>query len=113
MNSAFKSLSVLFYTATYGQPPSFPPSSQYGAVPGGQTGFQQPDQYMGGNVQPGYNQGFGASQPSRPGGPGMQPGPAMQPPQQKRLDPDQMPSPVSTIFILSILADRSEQTEKC
>lgn len=71
----------------YGQPPAFPPSTQYGGVPGGQTGHQQQDGYMGGSAPHGYQQ--------RPGGPGMQPGPTMQPPQQKRLDPDQMPSPVS------------------
>ena len=67
----------------YGQQPQgFPPTSQYGGVPGGQPGYPQQD-------------GYGGYQP-RPGGPGMQPGPAMQPPQQKRLDPDQMPSPVSS-----------------
>lgn len=82
--------------AGYGQPPSFPPSTQYGGVPE-QTGYQQQDQYTGGNVAQGYQQGFSGPQGSRPGGPGMQPGPAMQPPQQKRLDPDQMPSPLQVI----------------
>lgn len=82
--------------AGYGQPPSFPPSSQYGGAPGGQPGYQQ-DQYMGGAAPQGYQQGFGGPQGARPGGPGMQPGPAMQPPQQKKLDPDQMPSPLQVI----------------
>lgn len=50
---------------------------------------------MGGGAPQGYQPGFGGPQATRPGGPGMQPGPAMQPPQQKKLDPDQMPSPVS------------------
>lgn len=74
-----------------GAPP--PPGQGYQA-PGtqdmshGQHGGAPPNQ---------FNQGFsGAPQPPRPVGPGMQPGiqPGMQQP-QKKLDPDQMPSPVS------------------
>ena len=62
----------------YGPPQpgqGFPPTSHTGGYPPG-------------------NQGFAGGQPNRPG---MQPGPAMQPPQQRRLDPDQMPSPVSIV----------------
>lgn len=44
---------------------------------------------------PQFNQGFPGAQPGRPGVAGMQPASMQQP--QKRLDPDQMPSPVSFI----------------
>ncbi|KAL4239532.1 Protein transport protein Sec24C [Mactra antiquata] len=83
----------------FNQPPTgFPPM-------GGQTpvsqGFQSPGsqdmshgQY-GGNQPPQFNQGFPAPQPGRPGMPGMQPASMQQP--QKRLDPDQMPSPIQVI----------------
>lgn len=67
-------------------------------------GFQAPGmqdmshgQYGGAPPQS-YNQGFPGTQPPRPGAPGMQPG-GMQQPQQKKLDPDQMPSPVSSVNI--------------
>lgn len=90
-------------TAGYNQPIGFPP------VPGMPTGtkaFQAPGtqdmshgQFGGAPPQP-FNQGYPGAQPPRPGAPGMQPG-GMQPggmqQPQKKLDPDQMPSPIQVI----------------
>ncbi|XP_053392421.1 protein transport protein Sec24C-like [Mercenaria mercenaria] len=88
----------------YNQPAGFPPMS--GAPPTGQ-GFQAPGAQemshgqFGGAPQPSFNQGYPGAQPPRPGAPGMPPGGiqpgGMQQPQQKKLDPDQMPSPIQVI----------------
>lgn len=83
-------------TSGYNQP-GFPPLSSGG------PGYQAPgiqEMSHGGPMQP----PFPGAQPMRPGGPGMQPGGmqpgGMQQPPQKKLDPDQMPSPVRSLFVL-------------
>ncbi|KAL3875828.1 hypothetical protein ACJMK2_033741 [Sinanodonta woodiana] len=94
----------------YNQQPAFAgglPPNQYSSFPGGpslgpgasQPGSQPPPQqgqFIGANsihsMQP-YSAGMGGAMP--PGS--RQPVSSMQPPQQKRLDPDQMPSPIQVI----------------
>jgi len=98
--------------AGYGGPAAQPSQPGFPPPPGGQgyqpppphapggPGYQPPPPHAPGGQYPGappppgqYNQGY-------PGGPGPVSGmqPAMQPPQQKKLDPDQMPSPVSDLL---------------
>ncbi|XP_060569226.1 protein transport protein Sec24C-like [Ruditapes philippinarum] len=90
----------------YNQPSGFPPMT--GVGPGYQAPGAQEMSHgqFGGAPQPQFNQGFPGTQPLRPGAPGMPPGGmqpggmqpgGMQQPPQKKLDPDQMPSPIQVI----------------
>jgi len=69
-------------------PSGFPPMGS-GPMPGDMNKGQFPP------AGQQFNQGFGGAPQSRPGAPGT--APSMQPPQAKRLDPDQMPSPIQVI----------------
>lgn len=86
--------------------PGMPQVSQGFQAPGMQD--MSHGQYGGAPPQP-YNQGFPGAQPPRPAQ-GMQPG-GMQQPQQKKLDPDQMPSPVS-LFNIQLHIDSTLLNEK-
>lgn len=79
------------YFIGFGAPPSpagFPPMA--GGPPTSQGYNQAPPNSYGGSYPPqNFNQGYQGNQ-MRPQG--------MEPPAQKKLDPDQMPSPVSYSF---------------
>ena len=57
--------------------------------------------FQGQSMYPGAGP-MGGMPPSSPGQPGMGPSPMNAPMQQRRIDPDQMPSPVSTILHLFV-----------